>query len=1380
ARTKGTGAGGAAGVGAGGIGARASGLTGAAGPRGARTRGTRAAGAGGAARVGAGGIGAGAAGLTGGIGPEGACTRGNGAAGAGGAARVGAGDTRAGGAGPKGSGAVLGLPSSIGLTPPLLCPPPDQTQPLLQPASPLPAPSPYTEQAGGPTQRREPVSRLASPVRAVRIGRRVPRPRPPPVPGTHHMAFRPSSVPQSDPLPSPPWSSLDDGPDPESDLARSASPTVPRLLATIVTEPSFESPAASALVTELVDFAAFCRLDYATTLVAESGSACPPSVGGECALGTDVLEDRQEEFECLAASVPSFVAMLLAPEGDPDAPDIPTPRSYAEAIMGPYSSQWRTAIDAKMASWNLRLPVYGLCQAPYEWHNTLRTTLAALGFTPLTADPSLFLRTDTSLPPFYVLVYVLQRFGFWYSSPQSTPLPTGHLLSAPTLDESVELSGPYPELVGCLMYLMTCTRPDLAYPLSILARYVAPGRHRPEHWEAAKRVLRYLCSTTRMGLVLGHADASWVDGLATQRSSQAYTFTLGSCSVSWRSARSSSILSSSCEAEIYAGAMAAQELRWLTYLLTDMGERPRSSLDLLACYVAPGLRWLTYLLTDLGEAPRSPPVLYVDNKAMIALCQEHRPEHRTKHIALRYFLARELQQRGQLRLAYVATRANTADIFTKALQSALVEALHTFTLDSSASRCFFHDSTTLTPLPAPVPNRLADPSGGLVLARSSTVLPCLAAPSGSLSGLHLPSFSTNLVSTAALPDAMVTTTTPGGQLVSICTCTRTGRHLATFTRRPGLSLYTLTTEPPHVVVSTHVSASGPVASPYSCRLLSHQTLLRHQRLGHPSLPRLRGMHSCLLVSGLPRSLPPLQPSPAPPCLPCVEGWQRAAPHSSSFPPTTAPLHSLHMDVLGPVRVSGQGCEHYFLLVVEDFTHCTTFFPLRIKGEVPDVLIPWICAVRLQLRERFRKESCVCTLIEVRCIGLVMEVARTSMIHADAPHFLWPFAVQYAAHQLNLWPRVSLPETLPTLRWTMKVDDALVFRVRGFRAFVCDTSEENKLSSCAIPRIFLGFPPDAPGCPLPPHLAPCPALLGHPLPLAEPVEVTVDSGATRGGAARGAASWGAEPAGTEVGGAETESAEPGGAESEGAESGGAEPRGTAFAGGPSGALPRQSRWREPLSPRQLRKWFARRTRLRSGAVGAGGPAAGGTGAGGAGATSLVGAGVTAGAGGTGAGGVGGDGAGDPGAGGVGAGGTRVGDPAAKGAGAGGAGAGGAGAGGAGVGGTGAGGTVQRRPFFVPPPPSSLLPPGSILHQLLNSPLPAPSPYAEQTDTLTERCEPASRPALSVCAVRTVAELVDFAAACRLDYGASLVAESESDCPPSIGGEFALGTDVFEDR
>ncbi|CAI7885173.1 unnamed protein product, partial [Closterium sp. NIES-54] len=211
------------------------------------------------------------------------------------------------------------------------------SQPPLQPASPLPAPSPYTEKTGGLTERREPVSRPAS---RVCTGCRVPHQRPPPVPGTHHMAFRPSFVPLRVPQPSPPASSLADSADPKCDLVCAANLTIPRLLATVVSDPSFESTAASALAAELGEFAAACRLDYAGSLIAESESDCPLSVGGECALGTDVLQDRQEDLECFAAAVPHLVSMLIAPKGDPDAPDIPTPRSYAEAITGPYSSQW--------------------------------------------------------------------------------------------------------------------------------------------------------------------------------------------------------------------------------------------------------------------------------------------------------------------------------------------------------------------------------------------------------------------------------------------------------------------------------------------------------------------------------------------------------------------------------------------------------------------------------------------------------------------------------------------------------------------------------------------------------------------------------------------------------------------------------------------------------------------------------------------------------------------------------------------------------------------------------------------------------------------------------------------------------------------------------
>ncbi|CAI7856916.1 unnamed protein product, partial [Closterium sp. NIES-53] len=339
------------------------------------------------------------------------------------------------------------------------------------------------------------------------------------------------------------------------------------------------------------------------------------------------------------------------------------------------------------------------------------------------------------------------------------------------------------------------------------------------------------------------------------------------------------------------------------------------------------------------------------------------------------------------------------------------KALHTFTLDSGASRCFFRDITTLTPLSAPVWVRQADPSGGLVVARSSTVLSYLAP-------------------------------------VSICTCTRTGRYLATFTHRPGSSLYTLVTESP-----------------------------QHHRLRHPSLPRLRGMHSRLLVSGLPKPLSPLPPSLAPHCLPCIEGRQRAAPHSS-FPPMTAPLQNLHMNMLSSARFNGQGRKRYFLLVVDDYTLTPRSSPcaarkrlghdlpiLRLHsyrgGEFSSDLLRDFCRGEGITQSFTLPASPQLNGIAERRIGLVMEVARTSMIHAATPHFLYPFTARFSAHQLNLRPRVSLPKTSHTLRWTGEVGDALVFRVWGSHAFVRDSSANN-LSARPIPCVFLGFPCDAPG------------------------------------------------------------------------------------------------------------------------------------------------------------------------------------------------------------------------------------------------------------------------------------------------------------------------------
>ncbi|CAI7856375.1 unnamed protein product, partial [Closterium sp. NIES-54] len=664
-----------------------------------------------------------------------------------------------------------------------------------------------------------------------------------------------------------------------------------------------------------------------------------------------------------------------------------------------------------------------------------------------------------------------------------------------------------------------------------------------------------------------------------------------------------------------------------------------------------------------------------------------------------------------------------------------------------ASRCFFRDSTTLTPLSALVPVRLADPSGGPIVARSSTVLPCLPVPSGSLSGLHLPSFSTNLVSTAALQDAMVTTTTPGGQRLSVCTCTWTGRHLATFTRCPGSSLYTLATEPSQVAASALVSASG----------------------------------------------------------------QRVAPHSSSFPPTTAPLQTLHMDVWGPARVTGQGRGRYFLLVVDDYTRYTTAFPLHSEGQFVDVLILWIRTVRLQLHERFRTDLPVLRLhfdrggefssdllrdfcrgegilqsftlpdspqqngiAECR-IGLVMEVARTSMIHAAAPHFLWPFA---SADRLSTCtiPCVFLgfvPDAYgwqfyhPTSRRVLPSQDVTFDEsVPFYRLF--------PYRSAPLPPLPLFLAPDpTPVDPLPPQ-GPAPSCVSQVDPPhgAVPCEVVVDSGAAQGTASGGAEPGGAEPGVAEPGGAETEGAGPGGAETggdepggaetggaelggaetggaelegvepggaalEGAESGGAEPQGAASFGGSASASPR-------LSPQQLREWLVRRTRLWSGATGAGGTGA--AGAGGAGAVDL-------------------------------------------------------------------GGAVRPRPYFVPllqqpirtarhiprsrPPPvpgthAVSLRPSSVP---LRVPLPTPpeSSLLEVPDPESDRARAASptvSPLLatavtdpsfeSATASALVAELLGFATACRLDYATALVAESASASPPSVGGECALGTDVLEDR
>ncbi|CAI7749101.1 unnamed protein product [Closterium sp. NIES-54] len=388
---------------------------------------------------------------------------------------------------------------------------------------------------------------------------------------------------------------------------------------------------------------------------------------------------------------------------------------------------------------------------------------------------------------------------------------------------------------------------------------------------------------------------------------------------------------------------------------------------------------------------------------------------------------------------------------------------------------------------------------------------------------------------------MVTTTTPGGQRVTICTCTRTRHHLATFTRRPGSSLYTLAIEPPQVAAS----------------------------------------------------LPLVPPSPAPPCLPCAVGRQRAAPRSS-FPPTTSPQQTLHMDVWGPAHFSGQSRERYFLLVVDDYTWYTTVFPLRSKGQVVDVLIPWIRTVRLQIRERFHTNLPVLRrhsdrggefssdLLRDFCRGEGILQSSTSgpvspcrrpRAHSAGRGRLAMRRCLGSGDLVSLFairPRTRSPPVLSPCVFLGFVPDA-----RGWQFYpptsrrVFPSLDVTFDESVPFYRLFpyRSAPPPLPPlflAPGPPPLDPLlpqgPAPSGvsqvDPLPGPARVQVAVDSGAASGGATSGGAGpggaesevaetggaepGGVEPRGGEPGGTELESVEPGGAASKGAESGGGKP------------------------------------------------------------------------------------------------------------------------------------------------------------------------------------------------------------------------------------------------
>ena len=354
--------------------------------------------------------------------------------------------------------------------------------------------------------------------------------------------------------------------------------------------------------------------------------------------------------------------------------------------------------------WRLERPLYGLKQSPRRWHAKLKAVLLQLGFRPTHSDPSLYVAATGEGT--WILVYVddmllaasnqaelralkealkrsfpmkelgevqtylgmevtrnrakrelylsqkryitdlLHRFGQTECKEHPTPLAVNHNLGLPT--ES-EVAAPgherYAELLGGIMYLMVCTRPDIAHAVSVLSRFIGTDRHGPQHWTAALRLLGYLKGTARHKLVLGgfntclegHSDSSWADDLVQRRSSQGYCFNLGSGVISWKAGRSPAVALSTCEAELYAGTAAAQDAVWLMQLLRDLGHA------------------------------QDAPTLWCDNESTVAMTKDPLFSARSKHIEARYFFIRELVQAGRIKTRHIRGIDNVADIFTKPL-----------------------------------------------------------------------------------------------------------------------------------------------------------------------------------------------------------------------------------------------------------------------------------------------------------------------------------------------------------------------------------------------------------------------------------------------------------------------------------------------------------------------------------------------------------------------------------------------------------------------------------------------------------------------------------------------------------------------------------------
>jgi hypothetical protein len=253
---------------------------------------------------------------------------------------------------------------------------------------------------------------------------------------------------------------------------------------------------------------------------------------------------------------------------------------------------------------------------------------------------------------------LLKRFCQTDAQPLSCPLEPGVNLSktdCPATDEArtkMDMT-PYKELIRSLMCAAICTRPDIAFAVSMLSQFmVNPSK---VHWRAALRVLCYLKGTCDKGLYFGYNDTVTTDTIAalsdTDWASQehrhsflGYVYTINGGAVSWSAKKQPLVVLSSTEAEYIALMHAAKEAMWL---------------------------W--NLLSDLGRPMTSPLVLHCDNQSAIALTKDNAYHAQTKHFDIHHHFIHEQVECKIIEVTYVNTDENTADIFTKALNAQKVE-----------------------------------------------------------------------------------------------------------------------------------------------------------------------------------------------------------------------------------------------------------------------------------------------------------------------------------------------------------------------------------------------------------------------------------------------------------------------------------------------------------------------------------------------------------------------------------------------------------------------------------------------------------------------------------------------------------------------------------